>query len=365
MKHGLQGPLCSCAYANEHDGTFCSTPVTRIFQGAFRSVGLAVLLLSACAAPYVQPPATNDSVPSLNDRYAVMSDGYRLPLRRWKTIGNSRAVVLAIHGLNDYSNAFASTGEYLAARGITLLAYDQRGFGATNAQGLWHGTRQLVDDARSMTRLIRQSYPDQPLYLIGESMGGGVILALLARYRPDINGVILLAPAVWSRNSMLIYQRFALWLAAHTIPSKQLTGKGLGIRHSDNTDMLRALGRDLLVIKATRVDVLYGVSNLMDAAVKGAPSVNYEMLILYGKNDGIIPKKPTCNWLRNLADGAHTAHWDTVVYNHGYHMLTRDLQAAVVLEDIADWILGGRAARHPNTRDTQESVHSFCAERNS
>ena len=31
-----------------------------------------------------------------------------------------------------------------------------------------------------------------------------------------------------------------LWLAAHTLPSKQLTGKGLDIKPSDNIEMLRA-----------------------------------------------------------------------------------------------------------------------------
>ena len=71
----------------------------------------------------------------------------RLPLRRWLPEGKPRAVVLALHGFNDYSNAFADAGPVFAAHGIALYAYDQRGFGAAPAPGRWPGSRRLVDDA--------------------------------------------------------------------------------------------------------------------------------------------------------------------------------------------------------------------------
>jgi alpha-beta hydrolase superfamily lysophospholipase len=102
--------------------------------------------------------------------------------------------------------------------------------------------------------------------------------------------------------------------------------------------MLRALGRDPLVIKATRVDVLYGVSNLMDRAVQDEIGP-VRTLILYGQHDDIIPRGPTCRWLRSLpAEPAPLRQ--VLVYRDGYHMLTRDLQAQVVLEDIFNWLIG-------------------------
>jgi alpha-beta hydrolase superfamily lysophospholipase len=310
--------------------------------------------------PYVHPPAPRHSEPSLNGSYAVMEDGYRLPLSQWPVEGNSRAVVLAVHGMNDYSNSFDSTGRYLAKHDITLLAYDQRGFGATQGHGLWHGSERLVRDIHIMTGLLRERYPDHPLYLLGESMGGAVVLASLSPDSPNIDGIILVAPAVWSRSSMPYYQRALLWLAAHTVPGKQLTGEGLDIKPSDNIEMLRALGRDPLVIKATRVDVLYGVSNLMDNAQLASSYLNSNTLILYGKNDEIIPKQPTCEWLKSLpANAVHSA--DTLIYENGYHMLTRDLQAETVLHDIAGWLLAPDKAvlAKKNTADRMH-VTSFC-----
>ena len=66
-----------------------------------------------------------------------MADGYLLPLSVWRPPDDVavRAVVLALHGLNDYRQAFAAVGPYLAAHGIVTYAYDQRGFGETQAAG--------------------------------------------------------------------------------------------------------------------------------------------------------------------------------------------------------------------------------------
>ena len=319
-----------------------------------------VVLLTACAKPYVQPPAGQRSQTSLNGRYAVMDDGYRLPLSQWQAEGNAHAVVLAVHGMNDYGNSFDSTGRYLSQNNITVIAYDQRGFGYTQGHGLWHGAERLVQDLHVMTGLLRRRYPDQPLYLLGESMGGAVVLASLSPEPPDIDGIILVAPAVWPRSSMPYYQRALLWFAAHTMPGKQLTGEGLDLKPSDNIEMLRALGRDPLVIKATRVDVLYGVSNLMDKAQAASSNLNSATLILYGENDEIIPKPPTCRWLQSLpANAEHGAQ--TVIYEDGYHMLTRDLQADTVLHDITRWLLSankqGLAEINPADR---MHVESFC-----
>jgi len=319
-----------------------------------------VLSLTACATPYVQAPGSEHSEASLNGSYAVMDDGYRLPLSRWQAEGGSHAVVLAVHGMNDYSSSFDSTGRYLSEHDITVIAHDQRGFGSTQGQGLWHGDKRLVRDIHVITGLLRERYPDQPLYLLGESMGGAVVLASLSPEPPDIDGIILVAPAIWSRSSMPYYQRALLWLAAHTVPGKQLTGEGLDIMASDNIEMLRALGRDPLVIKATRVDVLYGVSNLMDNAQLASSKLNGDTLILYGKNDEVIPKQPTCEWLQSLpASALHSTH--TLIYENGYHMLTRDLQADTVLHDIADWLLAAdkQGLAEKNVPDRMQ-VKSFC-----
>ncbi len=65
-----------------------------------------------------------------------------------------------------------------AAAGIAVFAPDQRGFGATSVRGYWPGTQALVDDTRTMARLLHQRYPHAKLILMGESMGAAVLMCL-------------------------------------------------------------------------------------------------------------------------------------------------------------------------------------------
>jgi len=164
-----------------------------------------------------------------------------------------------------------------------------------------------------------------------------VITAMSQADMPDVAGVILAAPALWARSTMPWYQTGLLWTLAHSLPWLTLTGEGVHVVASDNIDMLRALGRDPWVIKATRVETVYGLTDLMDAAFNSAATLRGNTLMLYGEKDEIIPKEPTYAFLQQFLQ-ADTAKKTVAIYQNGYHMLLRDLQAPTAWKDIAAWI---------------------------
>ncbi len=311
----------------------------RILAGLIAALVLPVLL--SCA-PITRLAGPDISRPVLGGDHFLARDGARLPLKSWlpKT-GHPAAVVIALHGFNDYSNFFEAPGSWLAARGIASYAYDQRGFGAAPDHGYWPGTDALIEDLGTLGALIKARHPGVPVYLLGESMGGAVVMVAATRSPSTlaIDGIILSAPAVWGRLTMPWYQTSALWLSAHTVPGVTLTGRGLKIVASDNIEMLMALGRDPLVIKETRIDAIYGLTDLMDAALEASRTLALPTLILYGDKDEIIPREPTERMLARLPE-AGKARRKVVFYENGYHMLLRDLQAEVVWTDIAKWIGG-------------------------
>lgn len=306
-----------------------------------RPIGGVVLLLAvlgafACA-PVLIPAGPPVTAPVLEQNQIIAADGAALPVHVWlPQDGAPEAVVIALHGFNDYGRFFAAAGGFLAERGVASYAYDQRGFGGAPDHGMWPGTETLVADLGAAVEVIRERHPGIPLFLLGESMGGAVILVAMAGPDPpDVDGVILSAPAVWGRSTMPWYQTGALWFATHTMPWLKLSGRGIKITPSDNREMLQALGRDPLVIKETRIDAINGLTDLMSAALDAAPAVSVPALILYGDNDEIIPPLPIETMLRRLPADRH----DIAFYPDGYHMLLRDLNGEIPQSDIAHWIL--------------------------
>ncbi|MSO98412.1 MAG: alpha/beta hydrolase [Rhodospirillaceae bacterium] len=315
----------------------------RFFPVRFLSVVVCLAFISACA-PVIAPPGQQPSEPRLNGEVFVTSDGLSLPVRRWLPDQPPKAVVLALHGFNDYAKAFdkipantLGTGPFLASQGFVVYAYDQRGFGRAPNVGLWPGEAALIGDFRDFARVLRRAHPNIPVYALGESMGGAVIMAAVADAQlPLVDGIVLAAPAVWARSTMPFYYRVALWLGARLAPGLKPSGRSLGRQASDNIDLLRDNARDPLFIKNTRLDAIYGISNLMDAALESAPKLDIPTLYLYGQNDQIIPKAPTLQAVKAFPNQGDQLR--LIYYPKGWHIVLRDKQAQTVLGDVAAFL---------------------------
>ncbi|MDB5409626.1 MAG: alpha/beta hydrolase, partial [Rhodospirillales bacterium] len=319
---------------------------------AAAAVSAALGLLAACAqldegAPEggiqlaaMRPPATPRlPLSSLQDDRFVTADGTELPLRHWLPAGQPRAVIVALHGFNDYSNAFTAPAEQLVGQGIAVFAYDQRCFGQAPQRGHWAGQETLTEDAILAATLLRRRYPEIPVYLLGESMGGAIaVLATTRRAPAPVDGIILSAPAVWGRSTMNIFERAGLWIAG-LLPPMHVSGRNVPfkVHPSDNIAVLRALSADPLVIKETRTDSLAGLVDLMSAALVAAPRLDVPALILYGAHDDLIPQGALTRFVEQLPAAARTRQ-RIAYYPDGYHLLLRDLHADAVLHDITAWI---------------------------
>jgi acylglycerol lipase len=340
------------------------------------SVLLGMLLactLAACAGPepvrFATLPKAGDTSPRLEaepssfaDGALIADDGAVLPLRSWLPTGPVKAVILALHGVNDYSREFTAPGEAWAKQGIATYAYDQRGFGRAPLRGRWAGVRRLDQDAALASRFLHLRYPGVPLYLLGDSMGGAVVITAVAGAagadRPLCDGIILAAPAVWGRETMNVFQRAGLWIANQLFPDMTVSG-GLHIQPSDNIEMLRAQSRDPLIIKAMRIDTLNGVVDLMDLALDAAPRLGEPMLLLYGAHDEIIPVEPIRRFIVRLPNAAADKQ-RIAFYADGYHMLLRDVGGPVVARDVASWIADREA---PLTGEIRRGASRTAARR--
>ena len=294
------------------------------------------MALATGCAPARAPRGIENAAPTVGQDVFVTRDGLRLPLRHWDA-DHPRAVIVALHGMSDYSEAFDLPGPWWAAHGITIYAYDQRGFGLSPHRGLWAGGAAMRQDLVDFVETVRAKHPGVPVYALGESMGGSVVLSALASQRPPrVNGAILVAPAVWSREEMPVPYRVALWITAHTVPWMSVSGEGLHIVACDNIEVLKKLSRDPIYQHKARADQVYGLADLMDEArhaPERLPASAPPILLLHGAKDQVIPKRPTEAVIRALGPRAEARK-----YPNGYHMLLRDLDGETVWADIARWV---------------------------
>jgi acylglycerol lipase len=296
----------------------------------------AAVTLSGCAAaapPGHWPPQP----PTITDGVFTMSDGARLPYRIWLPDGPPEIVVLALHGFNDSRDAWEIPAPSFAAAGMAVYAPDQRGFGAAPGRGFWPGGNVLVDDTLQIIDTLRRRHPGVELVLMGESMGGAVLMDVATRPNPpDVAGYVLVAPAVWGRARMNIFMRSGLWLAATLAPGMEVgrPPPPIHVYASDNIPALIRLGRDPLTLLETRFDTLRGLVDLMDTALAAAPQFKAPALFMYGGKDELVPKPATlATWRALPGDQTREAF-----YPNGWHLLMRDLDRAAPIGDAIAWI---------------------------
>jgi alpha-beta hydrolase superfamily lysophospholipase len=317
--------------------------------------------LAACA-PRLQEIGPPIDPPALTASAFHTADGIDLPLRAWlpwdapyKT--QPKAVILALHGFNDYSAAFELPGHGLARRGYAVYAFDQRGFGKTPERGVWAGSDQMIADLKTATKLLHAKYPGMPLYLLGESMGAAVVMAAAVTPDPPLaDGLILESPAIWGWQTQSSFNRTTLDLAANSIPWMTVVPTGLRLKASDNRQALIALGRDPLVIKETRVDTAYGLVDLMSRAYDAAPKLGApRYLMLYGAKEAILNRNAVDKTLDKLPD-LPADRGRVAVYRNGYHLLLRDWNAPMIYDDIASWIAHPDAPLPSGADSAEKSV---------
>ncbi len=305
-----------------------------LFPFCMALIGLWVL--AACTPQEQYFNANAPLTPRISDTDIVVGDGTSLTMQRWLPGGKPEAVILGLHGFNDYSSAFASVGEYMQHHQIAVYAYDQRGFGSSGERGVWAGNHNLVRDVSHVLDALRKRYPRTPIYVMGESMGGAVAInAASINALEQADGVILAAPAIWGGDNMSVVYRVPLWIAAHIAPSQKVSGGDLELLPTDNLFLLRIMSRDPKVIKTTRLDAIYGLVNLMDIAYDNICKITMPTLVLYGAKDQIVPPAPFMDYAQELNTLSH--HY-FAYYPNGYHMITRDIHAYQVMEDIVSWI---------------------------
>ena len=191
---------------------------------------------------------------------------------------------------------------------------------------------------------------------MGDSMGGAIAMMVMAEGQEGlVDGAILVSPALVGWRVASAWEAFGLRVAAHVVPWFEVSTDGLDNDLSDNESMLRALRQDPLVQSRSRIDNIYGLVEMMDAAWGSAEEIRGPLLVLYGAHDTVIP----CSVVREVYDRLpfdNPSQRRLAVYANGWHMLLRDLQAEAVWKDVTAWI-GNRNSPLPSGAEVLSTEH--------
>lgn len=108
-----------------------------------------------------------------------------------------KGIVQLSHGMQEYVGRYEDVAYYLAQNGYILCGNDHLGHGATakdgdlGFMGEKDGYNNVVKDLHQMTKIIKEQYPNLPLYLWGHSMGSFFCRYYASLYGEELKGLII------------------------------------------------------------------------------------------------------------------------------------------------------------------------------
>lgn len=105
--------------------------------------------------------------------------------------------MVLVHGMAETIMRYQEFAEFLAARGMVVFGYSQRGHFETagSIERLGYigqdGWRKMAADLTEMIALAKASYQGRPLFLFGHSMGSYVVRTYLNDHGDEVAGIIL------------------------------------------------------------------------------------------------------------------------------------------------------------------------------
>ena len=105
------------------------------------------------------------------DKSIINANNYDFNYKVWKSEKESSDIIIAVHGYNDYSNAFQIPGTFLSTYNIDTIAFDLRGFGINEDNGNWFHLKFHLEDLKFTINKIKKNNLKKNKNYLSEQIG--------------------------------------------------------------------------------------------------------------------------------------------------------------------------------------------------
>ena len=253
----------------------------------------------------------------------------------WLPEGESRAVLLIVHGLAEHSGRYMNVVNHFVPLGYAVYGVDHVGHGKSS------GTRVYVERFEDYTDtlkiyfdMVRHWQPEKPVFLVGHSMGGLIGAVYLLDYQAELTGAVLSGPAVKVHGTVSSAFIFVGKLISVLMPKLGLIGlEAEGV--SRDPAVVQAYVNDPLVCRGKVTGRLSAeFVKAMRRVAAEATKITLPILILQGSADRLVDPKGA----QMLYNAVNSVDKTIKIYDGLYHEVYNEPEHGQVLGDVKAWL---------------------------
>jgi acylglycerol lipase len=248
-------------------------------------------------------------------------------VRDWSPDHAPKATVVLVHGLAEHSGRYERTGSLLSDAGFHVRSFDLIGAGASG------GDRWDIDDwdryhDQIQTHVEWAKEQGHPVVLMGQSMGGNLVLGYATSDRPAPDLVVVSAPALGGGAA---WQRAIAPVVAKVAPTLSLPNGLKGEQLSRDPAVAEEYFADPLVHPKSTTRLGAAFFAAMDDVAANCGNLDLPTLVLHGGLDSIVPPQSSA-FLESLPGV------ERKLYPSLRHEILNEPEGPEVVSDIIDWI---------------------------
>ena len=272
-------------------------------------------------------------MPHLEERFQT-DDGLQLCEYHWLPEGDPSAVVVLVHGFTEHCGRYAELAQQLTRHGYAVYATDLRGHGKSEGEPAFvHSFDEYLADLDLAVDRARMRLPDKPLFLLGHSLGGALVVLLAIRRARDFHGLVASAGSFRVGGQVFPILRRIAVLVSRLLPRLRMVRMGARMLSRD-PKVIDDFKNDPLVFHG-RFPVRAGAEILRAArqVQSQMESVQVPLLILHGTGDRVTSVEGS----RQLYARAASTDKTLKLYEGLYHDLFHEPEKEQVTSDVIRW----------------------------
>ena len=271
----------------------------------------------------------------LEFRHSKARGSSRLYQQSWTPDGDVRAGILLVHGLGEHSSRYTHVAEHLTERGFAVHTLDHYGHGKSEGQpGYVERFSVFLDGVTALLRKVQSENPEQPLFLVGHSMGGLIAATFLLEQQAAFRACVLSGPAVKSDQTppaIVVALIRLIAILAPTAPLIQLDASGV----SRDPDVVNAYMSDPLVHHGKlSARLLAEMSATMKSTLAKAGDIRVPIILMHGDADLLTAPSGSVELHARVGSDDKTLK----LYPGLFHEIFNEPEQDAVLAEMSSWL---------------------------
>lgn len=260
--------------------------------------------------------------------------GLELYAQCWRPQGEAKATLAIVHGFGEHSGRYGNVVNWFVPKGYIVCAFDMRGMGRSPGQrGHINNWTELREDTRAFLQWARAQDAKRPLFLLGHSQGGLVVLDYALHYPEELAGVVVSGPTVGKlpvSPPMIVLARLLSSVWPRFTQDVKLDATAL----SRDPAVPAAYVSDPLVHGLATARLGTEILKTIEWVQAQAGNMTVPCLIVHGGADRLIPPEGSRLFFEKMT----LADKNRYEYEGYYHEVYNDVGKERVLADVEAWL---------------------------